>query len=435
MRDTMRAITIVLLLAGSAESAEPPRTSTTAAELRATPAPPAKRWWSLRPHLAVVAALNLELLGGQQGTRDGKPIEDTRENRLVTLALSRFGFSGSFGEHVYLKSLFEASFGRHGTSVWEGQAAFQIREQVLGLRRWKLGLEAGRILDAASVDHTSAHVADLLLQDPFTHTPLLEAGYNLGYGAQARYEPFPWLRAALTFNAANPASMTSSYLVQGKFSHGLYARLHDLAAARIADSADKSPTPNLHMLVLTPSLLVAHRLIEAQAALQVLWVNLDTNVPANDPSNDQSADILRGANLRAGLRLHLAGDRLQPFANLSYLVHQMPDYLEHPLWVWPDHDWQVLTVTAGADLNLRGRSGLGAQYSFIHSREGDGSVVRSRQHFVNAGASLWFGDHVAASLRFAFWHRKKIDLVEKVLVPEEVTERETSLYLALRVEL
>jgi len=227
---------LTLVLGGSgAARAEAPATGTEV--IREASTTPRKRWWNLEPHVVIVGALNYEIVGNEQGTRADKPIVDERENRFVTLALSRFGFSGEFGSRLYVKSEFEASLGRHGTSVWEGQAAFQIREQVLGVRFWKLGLEAGRILDPASIDHTSAHVQDLLLEDPFTQTPLLESGYNLGYGVQARFEPWSGLRAALTFNAANPASMTSSYLVEGKFSNGLYSRLHDFAAARIAGTA------------------------------------------------------------------------------------------------------------------------------------------------------------------------------------------------------
>jgi hypothetical protein len=375
------------------------------------------------------------MIGNQQGTRDGKPIEDTRENRFVTLALSRFGFTGEFGRHVYVMSSFEASFGKHGSSVWEGQAAFQIREQMLGLRWWKLGLEAGRLLDPASVDFYSAHVADLLMQDPFTHTPLLESGYNLGYGVQGRFEPVRGLRIAVNFNAANPASMTSSYLVEGKFSHGLYERLHDFAAASIADSADKSPTANLHMLMLTPSVLYRNSIVEAQVAAQLFWVNMDTNVPANDPNLENSPDILFGVNARAGVRLHLFGEKLQPFANVSYLNQQMPDYLNHPLWLWPGNNWTVITFTGGLDYNFWRRWGAGAQYSLIESQQGDGSQVHSRQHYLNAGTSYWITDHVAASLRFALWQQKKIDLVQKTLAPEEVKESEYSLYLTLRVQI
>jgi len=403
--------------------------------IKSSPLELRKRGFSLRPHLIVIGAASYELVPGQSGTADSKPIVDTRQNRFVTLALSRFGFSGELGSHVYVLSSFEASFGKHGSSVWEGQAAFQVREQALGVRWWKLGLEAGRILDPASVDFTSAHVADLLLEDPFTLSPLLESGYNLGYGVQARFEPWPWLRAALAFNAANPSSMTSSYLVEGKFSHGLYERLSDFAAAHIADSPDRSPTPNLHMMVLTPSLLFHRPLLDAQAALQLLWTNLDTNVPANDPSNPQSPDILFGMNVRAGAKLHLFRDRLHPFANVSFLQQQMPDYLNHPLWVWASNEWRVLTVTGGVDYNFWGKSGVGAQYSFIQSQQGDGSTVKSRQHYVNAGGTWWINDYVAASLRFAMWSQHKIDLMDKTLAPEEVQENQYTFYLALRVQI
>ena len=106
----------------------------------------------------------------------------TRDDRVTTLALSRFGFRGQVNEHVYFESEFEANAGRYGTSAWEGQAAMQVRNQLIRYS-FKYGrVEAGRITDPASIDFFSAHIADQLLMDTYIRTPLLSSGFNRGNG-------------------------------------------------------------------------------------------------------------------------------------------------------------------------------------------------------------------------------------------------------------
>src|SRR5205085_2557097 len=78
-------------------------------------------------------------------------------------------------------------------------------------------IEAGRLIDEASVDFYSAHVAETFLQDTATRDPLLFSGFNLGNGVRGQVQLFEGVRAAVTFNAGNPVSNTASLLVGGPF--------------------------------------------------------------------------------------------------------------------------------------------------------------------------------------------------------------------------
>src|SRR5689334_7975812 len=105
----------------------------------------------------------------------------------------------------------------HGTSAFEGQAALQVRQQTLRLHRGPWLVEVGRFIDEASVDYFSAHVTETFLQDTATRSPLLYSGFNLGNGIRGQIELVPGLRAALTFNAGNPVSTTSSFMIGGSY--------------------------------------------------------------------------------------------------------------------------------------------------------------------------------------------------------------------------
>ena len=137
---------------------------------------------SIEPYAVIVGGAQHEAIITREGHVGGKPIVDDREDRVVTLALAGFGLRLRLGAHVEIESELEANAGPHGTSVWEGQAALQVRDQVLRLTWWRLGLDAGRFEDPASVDFYSAHVADQLYTDLFTRQAHLQSGYNQGNG-------------------------------------------------------------------------------------------------------------------------------------------------------------------------------------------------------------------------------------------------------------
>src|SRR5689334_7577874 len=94
-------------------------------------AAPAAADIQIKPYAAVAGGLKGEL----SLTRPGV----TREPRATTLAVSRFGLRADLADWIYAESEFEANAGLHGTSTWEGQAAFQVRNQLLRLygARWR----------------------------------------------------------------------------------------------------------------------------------------------------------------------------------------------------------------------------------------------------------------------------------------------------------
>jgi hypothetical protein len=57
----------------------------------------------------------------------------------------------------------------------------------------------------------------------------------------------------------------------------------------------------------------------------------------------------------------------------------------------------------GADVNIRGRSGLGAQLALVHDQQGD--MATADQFFLNIGATWWVGEQTAAAVRAALYTR------------------------------
>jgi len=345
------------------------------------------------------------------------------------VAMSRFGLRGELGEHVQLESELEINRGPHGTSVWEGQAALQVRAQRLSLVwRW-LALDLGRFLDEASVDFTSSHVADQLLMDPYTRLSMLESGYNLGNGVKLRAEPLDGLVAGLALNATNPTGSTASYQIAGKYSSGLFTRFVRFAASRIAASPSKYPDDSTHFVMLTPSLSVSHDLVEAHVAAQVFSANIDTNVDTDHP--------IDGTNLRGGLVAHLLDDSLRPFVNGSFVTHTMLAYTSDDATdAWEGEDWESTTVSAGLDWDIWDRHGVGVQVARVMARQGDGSLVESTHTWVNVGATFWLADTIALAARYAWWSSDQQDLKWNnsrfEWEPLRFEEGESSVFLTLR---
>ena len=421
---------------GQTPPAPPARAPFTAALRDAAGTPEQATAVRLQPWAVVVGGLQQEWVGQRDGTVGSgermEAIQDDREDRSLTLAMSRFGLNGAIGEHVEVHTEFEVNRGPHGTSVWEAQAALQVRDQWLRVRAWRLSAEVGRITDEASVDYSSGHVGDQLLMDPYTRVPLLESGYNQGNGLKLRFDAPAGLQAAVTFNAANPTSMTTSYMVAGKYSNGLYTRLHRFAGSRIASSPSKYPDDAQHMTVLTPSLTWRWRWIEAQGAMQLLSANLDTNGTEDDP--------VEGWNLRGGLRLHLLGGMLQPFVNASRVAHTTLAYqADDKTQVWEGQGWVTTTVGGGLDINPWGRSGLGVQLVRAHAQQGDGSRVERADVWFNLGATWWIADSLALGTRLALWSADQRDQRYNSTLadwePTRFSEGERSLFVTLRKEL
>src|SRR6185503_17014027 len=258
-------------------------------------------------YAALVGGIEYETLQ----TKEDNPAED----RAVTIALSRLGLRGNIGEHVYIESEFEVNAGPHGTSVWEGQAALQVRNQLVRLRQYDIRVDAGRITDDASLDFYSDHVADQLLTDGFTRASLLASGFNRGNGVLIRYEmpQVPGLQPGITINAANPTSTTASLVVGGTFPP--FSRFYFAPYQQVGRDASKFPADEYHIVVVSPSVVYRHGLVDAQAAVQFFRVNTNTSSNMDQP--------IDGFNVRGGAALRLLDDRVHPFANFSVVQNEV----------------------------------------------------------------------------------------------------------------
>src|SRR5262245_17973047 len=219
--------------------------------------------WKLRPYVAIVGGVEYETVQSKA--------EDPREDRGITIALSRLGLRGDLTHGFSFESEFEVNAGPHGTSVWEGQAALQVRNQLIRWEGYRLRVDAGRVTDDSSLDYFSDHVADQLLTDGFTRGPLLASGFNRGNGVLARWEALPGLRPGLTINAANPTSTTASLVVGGTFPP--FSRFYFAPHQQVGRDASKFPADEYHIVVVTPSVVWQYLMFEAQGGIQFFRVN------------------------------------------------------------------------------------------------------------------------------------------------------------------
>src|SRR5690606_3757983 len=112
-------------------------------------------------------------------------VVDSLAVRLSTLALSRFGFEGRLFGFLTFRSVFERNLGYSlarngpvGTSVWEGTASLQARENYLQLDKWGLSLTGGILRDPATADYVSVNILDAFGMDPYVRDPLLVSGFS-----------------------------------------------------------------------------------------------------------------------------------------------------------------------------------------------------------------------------------------------------------------
>jgi hypothetical protein len=367
--------------------------------------------WRIRPYAALVGGVEYETLQ----TRD----ENRAEDRGVTIALSRLGLRGDIGDSIYVESEFEINAGPHGTSAWEGQAALQVRNQLIRVMRYGFTVDAGRITDDSSLDYFSEHVADQLLTDGFTRASLLASGFNRGNGLLVRYAVpgVPGLSPGITVNAANPTSTTASLVVGGTFPP--FSRFYFAPHQQVGRDASMFPADEYHIVVVTPSALYRRGFIEAQSAVQFFRVNTNTSTDEDQP--------IDGFNIRAGVAGHLLDDRLHPFANFSVVQNEVVD---------PDDGMRLsgeifrgLTVSGGLDYNYLGRSGVGVQYALV--RDQQGNATEFTQHFVNLGSSFYLSRSTAVGARVGVYIR--CDDVDGSGCQE--TEGERSYFMTLRTQL
>lgn len=318
---------------------------------------------------------------------------DERQDRFTTVALTRFGFQAFVHENVSIVSELELNSGPHGTSVWEGQAAIQVRNQLLRIDYEGLRIDAGRVTDPTSLDYFTPYIANMLLTDSLSRFPLLVSGFNRGNGVLASYEVLDGLRLAVTVNAGNPTSTTGTVMIGGTFPP--FSRFYQVPQAHVGRDARGFPADSFHVVLASPSVSYQSEWLSAQASLQ--WFTADIN------TNDRDNPPLRGTNLRGGAALHLLDQRLRPFANFSRVLNDVTDPTDSTALL--NEKYEARTFTGGMDfvIDPETGTGLGAQYSRVRERQGAGVVII--RHYMNVGASWWFVPGLALDARVGFYAR------------------------------
>lgn len=371
----------------------------------------------------------LAIAGGLQSENLLVNPNPEKESRITTVALARFGAEGRLGPYVTFRSEFERNIRAHGSGIWEGTASMSVRDQVLRLQRWGATVEAGIILDPASVDYFSAHMGDVLLADKYTRDPLLYSGFNRGQGVQARYSRWG-LTAGLSYTEANPLSSSASFMVGGSF--GGNSRFWERPLGNFRNG---QPDDDIHFRVISPSLSYEHPWFEAKAMVQAFNINYQAN-STQDPA-------LEGYNVRGGVKLKLKGmvpslpfDAV-PFFNVARVENDVVNSAAGFGNRLLDTPFDALTLSGGLDVFLFGRSGVGFNVvrvadhtpSFVPGTSGNPDrepVLATQTTYLNVGATWWMFDQVALGARVATFEREIQD-------KPELRERDLSGFLTLRM--
>ncbi|HYI02976.1 hypothetical protein [Hyalangium sp.] len=374
----------------------------------------------VKPLLAIAGGVHVENLI--------QTLNRNRESRATTVALTRFGLEGKLGPYVSFRSEFERNLRAHGSGIWEGTASFSARDQYIRLQRWGATADAGIILDPASVDYISTHIADVLLADKYTRDPLLYSGFNRGQGVVAAYE-WRGLRAGFSVTAANPLSTSSSFQVGGTFGGGSRLWERPLGNFRIGQ-----PDDDLHFVMLSPSLTYSHELFEAKTMLQSFDVNYQTNA-RTDPR-------IKGYNLRGNLLLKLRANLgmpllFTPFVNYARVQNDVTNSTPGFGDTLLETRYRANTFSAGMDVNLKGRSGVGFELarvsdhspSFVAPSGGNPASepdTHTVQTYLNIGGTWWFTEDVALGARYARYKKTQTAIDDEI---------DASYFLTLRMVL
>jgi hypothetical protein len=331
-----------------------------------------------------------------------------KESRLTTLAIARFGFEGRLGPYVTFRSEFERNIRAHGSGVWEGTASMSVRDQVVRLQRWGGSVEAGIILDPASVDYFSAHMGDVLLADKYTRDPLLYSGFNRGQGVQTRYTRWG-LTAGVSYSEANPLSTSASFMVGGTF--GVNSRFWERPLGNFRTG---QPDDDIHFRVISPSLAYEHEHFEAKAMVQLFNVNYQAS-RKDDPA-------LRGYNVRGNVRLKLQKllslpFEVTPFANVARVENDVLNPTSGFSNQLLKTRFDALSLSGGLDVFLSGKSGVGINYARVVDHNptylpatGDTPYTEpintTTNSYLNVGGTWWLTDQVALGARVATWTRE-----------------------------
>lgn len=344
-------------------------------------------------------------------------VSESLSGRLSTLALARFGFEGELFGFLSFRSVFERNLGYSlsrngpvGTSVWEGTASLQARENYIRIHRWGLALTGGIFRDPASVDYVSDNILDAFGMDPYVRDPLLVSGFSQGQGAMLRYSTHG-LTAGLSFTAGNPLTSSLAFGFGGDVS-----ALGTLFTAPLRALSSGIPGSDIQMYVVSPSLTYEHEVFDIKLATQIYRVDVDLS-----SDNDLR---LSGYNLRGTARVKLLDEQLIFFAGGSYRANEQ---LAVPDLSTRKDDYSGVLVNGGFDVRF-GDFGAGASYYWIRSTLGP--TTDFTNHYLNVGATYWLRDpNVSVGLR---WARTMTDFdTDPVTVPR--LKATDSIILSLRL--
>ena len=356
------------------------------------PETPAETYPKVAPYAVFV--------GGAAGERIDRRDDgvDDRQGRVWTPAVARLGLAGKLSAKFTIDSEIEFNTGPYGTSVWEGQAAIQVRNQLVRYQETglifaedRLRIEVGRITDPASVNFISPHIANLLLSDELARFPLLTSGFNRANGVRLDYTLKDRLVAGFTLNAGNPTSTTSTVMIGGTFPP--FQRFYEVPWSVVGRDARGFPASNFHVIMASPSLRYTGEFLTAQVAAQTFVVDTNTNL--------RTDENMRGTNLRGGLRAQAFEGRLAAFGNASRIINDVVE-LEDSSRI-ADAKFLGITVGGGLDVNIPKKGGFGVQYDRV--REQQRGLDPEIRHFLNVGGTLFVSRTVYLAARVAVYDR------------------------------
>lgn len=343
----------------------------------------------LKPVLQISSSLV-----GYLPSRDGDD-EGQLSGRTSTMLLARFGVEGRITDWISFRSVFERNIGYSlrrngpvGTSVWEGMASIQARENYIRIERFGLQITGGIMPDPASVDFVSDNALDMFGMDPYVRDPLLFSGFNQGQGFLVRYSRWG-LTAGFAFTGGNPLVSSLAFGFGGDVSS-----LGTLFNAPVRTIASGIPGSDIHMLVFSPSLTYEHDIFAVKAAFQFYDVDVSLTEDEDKP--------LSGYNLRATAEVKPLkpwfGDLVRVFFSGAYRTNQQIVVTDTSMYL--ENDYEGLLFGGGADVTY-GDFSVGGQYYWVKTEATvDGALFN---HFANVGATYWVWERsVAAAFRWGY---------------------------------
>jgi hypothetical protein len=348
----------------------------------------------IEPFAAVVGGAKLDTVLNQSTNHNADSVN--------AIMLADFGLRGQLTPWATFESEIMANGGTdlQGSSVYEGEAALQVRKQVLHMAKDWWMVEVGRVLDEASVDYLSSHVVDTFLEDTATRDALLFDGLNLGNGVRGTAEILPGLRLGMAANAGNITSSSSLLAFGGAYAP--YTRIFYQAAASTRNDTNGYPSSTFGQYVFSPSAMFARQLhkqfgIEAHTELQYFLVDPNT---LND-----STKFLRGYNYRGNVAAHiLKNNVIQPFFNVSYGENNMVEP-NNATKISPDK-YKAVGIGGGLDINYQKKFGQynGVGFSVMEDESKQGTATVAKYQYWNVGTTYWLSHNIALGARFSIWH-------------------------------